>query len=458
MGQRGRRVRRADGFDRIEKRGRSRGRARSKSASWARASTPAPNQPPYGFKWHCYGCRDRGITTVNIGHLKCKVCKCDPPRAAYELRYLQSRGNGQQGNQQGNSDYNKLRAQIERLEKEVAKKDKEVAKKDVELAKQTEEIEAAAAAGGMEVDAGDGREDVRAALGKQRIAVLDLERVYKNCPSPPLAAALADARASQQVLQGKLVDGRTLEENLRVVGLNVARREKAATRIKEDSVELQDQIGKLQAKMDALQAEYTAKVAELERDKAERARLLARQATEAAASLPAVAAPPAAPAAAAPTAPQALFNAVAALPGFSEAHLQVLRGIWDTLPLQPRPPAEMPVPTSPVLAAAVPPAAVVAEAPANVEVPAAITADGGPAGEAAGTGAAVAAAPTPAATTGVVEGGAAAAVVDDLLAEAMDDGVPTPTPTAAAPSGGGANTWLAALDEERAAKTRRKKM
>ena len=437
MGQRGRRVRQADGYDRIEKRGRSQGRARSKSARGARDSTPA--RSPHGFKWHCYGCRDRGITTVNIGHQKCKVCKRDAPRAAYETRNLLVRGNVQQNNAE-----HKLRAQAERLEREVARKDKESAQKDAALAKQNEEIEAAVAKGGMDVDAGDGREDVREALAKQRTAVSDLERVYKNCPSPLLASALDDARASFTALQGKLVSGRTLEENLRVVGLNVARREKAVARIKEDGLELQDQIGKLQAKMDTLQAEYLAKAAELERDKAERARLLARQATEAAAALPAAAGPTAAPEAAAPASPQALFNAMAALPGINEAHMQVLRGFWDSLVLPPRPPAEMPVPTSPVLAAATPPAAVVAGAPANGEVPAAITADEGPAGEAPVPEAAVAAAPAPAEAEGV----------DDLLAEAMDDGLPTPTPPVSAPSGSGSNSWLEALDEERAAKAR----
>ena len=58
--------------------------------------------------------------------------------------------------------------------------------------------------------------------------------------------------------------------------------------------------------------------------------------------------------------------------------------------------------------------------------------------------AAVAAAPAPAEAEGV----------DDLLAEAMDDGLPTPTPPVSAPSGSGSNSWLEALDEERAAKAR----
>ena len=439
MGQRGRRQlqRQADGFDRIEKRGRSRGRARSKSASGARASTPARTQSPHGYKWNCYGCRDKGITTVNVGHQRCKVCRREAPRAAWEPRNMQVRGNGQQQQQQkGNAEANKLRAQVDRLEKEVAKKDNE-------LSKQSAEIEAVAAAGGMEVDGDDGREGVRVALGKQREAVVDLERIYKKCPSPPLATALADARASQQALQVKLVEGRTLEENLRIVGLNINRREKAVAKIKEDGVELQDQLGSLQAKMDKLQAEYTAKHAELEHDKADRARLLARQATEAAAALPADAAPPAAPAAGAPTTPQGLFNAVAALPGFSEAQLLVLRGIWDSLLLQPRPPGETPVPPSPVLAPAAAPG-VVATVPPAVE--------GAPAAEVA-----IVAATAPEAPAGAVEGeGAAAGVVDERLADAMDDGGPTPRARASAPSASNGNTWLVALDEQRAAKTRRK--
>ena len=159
------------------------------------------------------------------------MCKRDAPRAAFDPRHIQVRGPGQQSS----AENAKLRAQIDRLNKDNAQK-------DVDLAKQHDELEAATAKGGMEVDEGDGREDVREALGKQRAAVSDLEKVYKTCPSPPLAAALTDARASFTALQVKLVEGRSLEENLRVVGLNVGRREKAVARIKEDGLLLQDKI------------------------------------------------------------------------------------------------------------------------------------------------------------------------------------------------------------------------
>ena len=151
-----------------------------------------------------------------------------------------------------------------------------------------------------------------------------------------LAATLAEQQAILHGLQGKQVEGRTLEENLRITEGNIARRERAVARIREEGIELQDQLVVLQAKMAKLQSEFTTKFAELERDKADRARLLARKASEAAAGLPAETGQPAVPAPVAPTA-QGLFNAVAALPGFGDPHLQALRGIWEALQLQMQP-------------------------------------------------------------------------------------------------------------------------
>ena len=84
------------------------------------------------------------------------MCKRDAPRAAFDPRHIQVRGPGQQSS----AENAKLRAQIDRLNKENAQK-------DVDLAKQQDELEAATAKGGMEVDEGDGREDVKEALGKE---------------------------------------------------------------------------------------------------------------------------------------------------------------------------------------------------------------------------------------------------------------------------------------------------
>ena len=173
--------------------------------------------------------------------------------------------------------------------------------------------------------------------------------------------------------------------------------------------------------------------------------MLARKATEAAAGLPAGAAQPAAPAPEAPT-PQGLFNAVASLPGFSDAHLQMLCGIWEALQLQPRPAVAVQVPTSPVLSPGTAPALVADVPPAGEGVPA------------AGDGAANAAPPAPEAPALSLVGEDAAAGLEERLQAAPAEDTPAPMETTTAASGSGANGFLAALDEERAAKKGRKKL
>ena len=355
------------------------------------------------------------------------------------------RGGGRPSGDGRDGEVDKLRKALEREREKNTRKDAELAKKDADheaaLAASVE------AAGSMEVDSGAERDKAREELGKQREIVALAEKFHKLSPTTTTAAALAEAQASLQVLQGKVVEGRSLDENLRITDLNILRREKAVARITEEGSELQERIGEMQAKMAKLQAEYVAKQSELDRDKADRARLLKQKASEAAAAatLPAEAAATGAPAVVVtlPPSPQLLFDAVAALPGFDAADLQAMRGIWDKLRLQALPA----VPSSPTLTASAPPAA----GAGPVEPPAgeiALAADGGSQGGVAT--AVVPPAPNPAGDGAAAgsEGPGLSAQGTAAIADATMD---------ASENGGKCKGFLEAIAEQRAAKKGRTK-
>ena len=199
--------------------------------------------------------------------------------------------------------------------------------------------------------------------------------------------------------------------------------------------------------MAKLQADFTAKSDELERDKADRARLLARQASEAAAaaSLPAVIGQPSF-AAPVPPAAEVLFNSVASLPGFGDQHLQALRGIWEALQLQVQPvlAASVLVPTSPVLEPAATPV-LAAELPAaEGTAPAAGSA---PAADMLAETQPAATEPTPPAGQPTPQ-----APGPMLVGESVAAGITDSQDEVAAKAAQAAGSWKAALDEQRAAK------
>ena len=325
-------------------------------------------------------------------------------------------------------------------------------------AKLAAELEAVQAdrATGMAVDAGgdSDRGDVREDISKLRRAMASNEENIENSAGSVkdiLVAALEQQKIELLRLQGKQVEGRSIAENLRITEANISRRERALGRIKEDGLELQDRIVDLHAKMAKLQADFTIKSDELVRDKADKARLLARQASEAAASLPPAAPVQHAVAAAVPPTAEVLFNSVASLPGFCDQHLQVLRGLWEALQLQaqPVPAAAVRVPTSPVLEPAATPVLAAPPPAGEGTAPAADTlaaADLPAHGEPAGTE------PTPPAGQPTPQGPAPM-----LVGDSEAEGVTDSQGEAAAQAATAAGTWMAALDEERAAKKGRNK-
>ena len=270
-----------------------------------------------------------------------------------------------------------------------------------------------------------------------------------------LTAVLTMQKNELQRLLGMQVEGRSIGENLRITDANIIRRERALGKIKDEGLELQDRINDLHTRMAELQADFLAKSDELARDKEDKARLLARQASEAAAGLPAATAQPA-PAAAVPPTAEVLLNSVASLPGFGELQLQALRGIWESCGIaaavqqqaQQVPAALVQVPTSPVLAPT-PTPVLGTEAPA-AEDPAPNEGDG-PAGE-------LSVATQPPATEATPPPGQPTpqAPVPMLVGESIAAGVTDSQDEAAAKAAQAAGTWKAALDEERAAKKGRK--
>ena len=270
-----------------------------------------------------------------------------------------------------------------------------------------------------------------------------------------LTAACEEQKAELLRLQGLQVEGRTVGENLRITEANILRREKALGKIKEEGLSLQDRITELHAKMAALQSDFITKSGELARDKEDKARLLARQASEAAAGLPAAAPQPAVAAAVPPTA-EALFATFASLPNFGEVQRQALLGIFESLQVrvQPVPAEAVRVPGSPLLEPAAAPVVEV-ELPATEGVAPTIaptvgdgTAEAPPAATAP---AATQPEPTPPAGQPTPQG-----PEPRRVGEGEAEGIPDTQIATAAKAACAAGAWMAALDEERAAKKGRK--
>ena len=207
--------------------------------------------------------------------------------------------------------------------------------------------------------------------------------------------------------------------------------------------------------MAGLQSDFITKSAELDRDKEDKARLLARQAAEAAAVLPAPAPQPAVAAAVPPTA-EALFATFASLPNFGEVQHQALLSIFESLQVrvQPVPAEAVRVPGSPLLEPAAAPV-VEGELPATGGVAPTFaptvgdgTAEGPPAATAP---AATQPEPTPPAGQPTPQGPEPRRVGEGEAA-----GIPDTQIASAAKAAHAAGAWMAALDEERAAKKGRK--
>ena len=376
------------------------------------------------------------------------------------LEHLRPRKNGEKPD-------DKIRKENERLKEQLAKERKDKAK----LVADAEASQAAAREGSMEVDAdvASARGDVREEIRKLRHNMANTEENIKSSNGTIkllFNEALAKQNIELQRLLGLQVEGRSIGENLRITDANIIRRERALGKIKDEGLELQDRINGLHTRMAELQTDFIAKSDELARDRADKARLLARQATEAAANLPAAAVQPA-PAAAVPPTAEDLFNCVASLPGFGELQLQALRGIYASCGItaapqqqvQQVPAASVQVSNSPVLAPAPAPTPVPRAEPPAAEgiAPASTVPDTVPnvgddlAGELEG-------ALQPAATEATPPAGQPTpqAPVPMLVGESIATGVTDSQDEAAAKAAQAAGSWAAALDEERAAKKGRK--